>query len=465
VTGRLLDWGDRTLEELSASADDAPEEVTLPAPGAYYLAVRGRDGSAEAVAYRLYLDLAYSGATPTLLYRNTFHAPSDADWIEVPSGATWHYGIVDGGLRVAPISPGTLGTSFRGWPASYGDLTMTVDGLIEEGWVDDGDTGLLIGVRDRPRTPDEAGPSDSYDVDVEAGGRTILSLRQYDVRQWLASPIPPPRPIGPGETVRVTVRAQGDEIEVFLDGTSVARARDATFGAGRITLGAYTNGPTIRVRFDDLLVTTPTTGQISGPLGPGIDRSPGAVLFADDFDDPAHSRLKASRVPGPVDRSFVEGEFAIRIVDPTWPNLPVIAPPVISSSAVMQVDARVVGDTPGRYIAFSCRDQNLQNTSQYRFSIDPTSGQFSIDWWDASTPISRVRWTSSDAIRRGNATNTYELGCGGTTIFARINGTEVARVSESALPNGRFTMGGGVFTNRKPATSDIRFDNIVVRQI
>lgn len=460
LTARLLDWNDRVLGESASSLAD----VTLPAPGAYYVSVQAPEGRSESVAYHLSLDLTYPGAAPSRLYRNTFSAPADGDWIELKTGATWRYEVADGGLHLAPMAATTTGTSFRSWPTRYTDVTLTVDGQIEEGWTDDGDTGLLVGARDTQRTADDAGASDGFEADVEASGRTSLSLRQYGARQWLAPPALTTRPIGPGEAVRITVRVQGDEVEVLLNGTSMLRARDATFAAGRVILGAYTNGPRVRARFDDLLVTTPTTGQVSVPLSPGLDRSPGAVLFADDFEDPAHSRLEASQVTGPTAWAFVDGEFAVQIVDPTWPNQPLTRLPVASSSAVMQVDARIVGDVNGRYIALACRDQGTTPASMYKLYVDPSTGRFSIAWWDAGTAITRARWTASDAIRRGNAVNTIELGCVNTTIFARINGTEVARVSESAYPNGAFTIGGGVFTEDKPATSDVRFDNIVVRQ-
>jgi hypothetical protein len=287
------------------------------------------------------------------------------------------------------------------------------------------------------------------------------------VSQWLLQPtVPPLQPLLPGETVRVTVRVQGDEIEAFLNGVSVARARDATFGGGRFALGAYTNGPRARMSFDDLLVTAPTAGHVSGPLGPGIDRSPGAILYADDFDDPARSRLRSrGNPPGQVELGFADGEYALRIVDPAWSRLPVVPLPVVSASAAIRADVRVVGDADGRYVTLQCRDQATERSSEYRLAVDLFGGRFTIGWWDAGTEIPRVRWTASDAIRTGNATNTLELGCSGTTIYARINDTEVARVSESAYPNGRFAIGGGVLADRKPLPSEVRFDNVVVRQI
>lgn len=466
VTARVLGWGDRVLADTAASGDTFLD-LTLPAPGAYYVTVAAAEGRSDARAYSMQLEVAYPGAPPAVQYRNLFQTPSDADWIEVTTGP-WRYEVADGALRITPTSEMTTGGSARvPWPSPSADLTLTVDGVVDEGWTDDGNTGLLIAVRNTPRTSIQTGPADDYTVDVEAHGRTLLSLRQYSVSQWLLQPaVPPLRPLAPGETVRVTVRVQGDEIETFLNGVSVARARDATLGDGRFALGAYTNGPPARMSFDDLLVTAPTVGHVSGPLGPGIDRSPGAVLYSDDFEDPDGGRLR-SRVflNGQWETAFADGEFAIRMLDPSFPRLPTVPLPVVSSSASIQADVRVVGDVDGRYITMQCRDQATERSSEYRLAVDPFTGRFTVGWWDAGTEIPRVRWTGSDAIRTGNATNTLELGCTSTTIFARINGAEVARVSESAYPNGRFTIGGGVLTDRKPLPAEVRFDNIVVRQI
>lgn len=464
ATLRLLGWGDRVLGEASAADGVAELRATLPAPGAYYVAVQAAGPLTAPATYRLNLDLNGQAAVPSVLYRNGFRAAGAVDWIE-PITSPHQFRVADGGLLISPGAPDARGVSFRVFPGQYGDFTITVDGVIEEGWDANGDTGLLIGVRNQPRTAAENGPSDDYWIDVESAGRLLASVRQYESRQWLMEPAPPSHPLGPGEAVRITVRMQGQEIEVFLNGASVMHTTDPMFSAGRIALGAYTNGSSMRARFDDLLITTPTVAQVSGPLSPGIDRTPGAVLYADTFADPASSRIRPTTAPGPTERAFVDNELAIRIVDPAYPRMPFLLLPLASDSAVLEADVRIVGDTEGRFAALICRDQLTERSAHYRLGFSPSNGRFTITWWDSGVEIPRVPWTESAAIRRGNEVNRVELGCTGATIFARFNGVEVARVSESAFPNGRIGIAGGVFTVNKPATSDVRFSNVIVRQL
>ena len=67
-------------------------------------------------------------------------------------------------------------------------------------------------------------------------------------------------PFTSGVWYDVVVRAEGAELEVFVDGTSILAASDSTFAAGRV--GLYVWGST-GAMFDDVCVTTPGPAPLS----------------------------------------------------------------------------------------------------------------------------------------------------------------------------------------------------------
>ena len=138
------------------------------------------------------------------------------------------------------------------------------------------------------------------------------------------------------------------------------------------------------------------------------------------------------------------------------------------ADASISVDITLMNPADDQYANLGCRSQG--EFSQYRFTIRPTTGQFTLVRWIEGSTAALIPLRSSPAIHRDAGTNRLELSCHGTVLEAFINGTLVASVSDGTFGDGQFWIGmGQVFGlsgSVTPAGSSIeaRFTNLVVTQ-
>lgn len=187
----------------------------------------------------------------------------------------------------------------------------------------------------------------------------------------------------------------------------------------------------------------------------------GETLLRDDFSDPNQGKLPTvSPQPRSYTRGYEAGEYVIRKVDPQY-NLVAAARATdnVFQDAAIEVDAHLVGDVTGRYIAIACR---FSPAGEYQFAVDPGQGRFSLWRFDAGAEgVALVPVQDHAAIRRGSAWNRLELSCSGSTISATINGVQVASIEDATHREGRLTLGVGTVG---AATAEARFDNLAVVQ-
>jgi hypothetical protein len=214
-----------------------------------------------------------------------------------------------------------------------------------------------------------------------------------------------------------------------------------------------------------LLGDPPAAGAApTAPTPQAATQLVGGVLFADNFDDPAAGRLsKTSPSPAQYTRGYVDGEYRIAKVDPTYNRAPGVAVPGTHGNLSIAVDARVVGSTESAYASLTCRGQSTPSSSHYRFTVVPGEGEFSLSRWDNGTEIRLVDDQWSPTIKMGNVTNRLTLLCAGRTIAARINDTWVASLQDDTYLEGPAQLLMGAFSGSS-ATPDVRFDNLVVTQ-
>jgi len=96
-----------------------------------------------------------------------------------------------------------------------------------------------------------------YYVHYDSKNSQVILVRSQPGKEWNELKRVPGVTISAGEWHTARVTCEGQHIAVFLDGTLVAEADDATLGAGIIGLRAGQG----RIRFDDLKVTG-TTGML-----------------------------------------------------------------------------------------------------------------------------------------------------------------------------------------------------------
>lgn len=206
--------------------------------------------------------------------------------------------------------------------------------------------------------------------------------------------------------------------------------------------------------------TTPPAPSVSSvPTGTTIPEP--TVLLADNFDDPAAGKLaKTSPLPADYAVGYVDGEYTIRKLVADWPRSPAVPLPGRYADSVVRVDARLIGEALNRYLVVACRDQGVSD-SNYRLSIAPSDGSFSLARWDSGREVRLVDWQISPAIKTGNQSNRLELVCVGSKIAAIVNGTQVAAVSDATYKEGAILL---MVSNRVrfPVTIDSRWDNLVL---
>ena len=187
----------------------------------------------------------------------------------------------------------------------------------------------------------------------------------------------------------------------------------------------------------------------------------GQVLLTDSFDNPAAGRLSSQSHSPAVEQGYIGGEYQVRLSSSAKPLLAVGASSVFANLQVA-VDARLAEGTEGRSIGVACRMNPKDGTAQfYALLAVPATGRFALSNFDGYRWFHLVPFQFSEAVRRGNASNHLELTCVGSTLIARINGTEVASAQDSTYDSGYVAV---VVERDEGIPLEARFDNLVVRE-
>jgi hypothetical protein len=95
----------------------------------------------------------------------------------------------------------------------------------------------------------------------------------------------------------------------------------------------------------------------------------------------------------------------------------------------------------------------------YRFSISG-DGYFQVSSHvDGAAEYLGGRWTPSDVINQGQATNTIEVICQGDTFTFIVNGQQLVEVQDGAFSRGDIGLYVGTFSI---AGAEVHFDNLAV---
>jgi tetratricopeptide (TPR) repeat protein len=214
------------------------------------------------------------------------------------------------------------------------------------------------------------------------------------------------------------------------------------------------------------LAATPTAR--TSPIAAATPTPVWSIYAQDNFDKPT-GLLDTVRLDSVgLVRAYEDRKYVLRKLDPTLTLVLRARLPDRYADARLLVDANLEGDPAGRYVAISCRDQweSDQDTGEqlsgYGLMVEPGRGRFLLARWDKSKETPLRGWEAAPAIRPGNRSNSLELSCVGTTIAARVNGTQVASVDDGGYRRGRFWIGAGDVAGAAPGPTEVRFDNMVV---
>jgi hypothetical protein len=162
-----------------------------------------------------------------------------------------------------------------------------------------------------------------------------------------------------------------------------------------------------------------------------------------------------------VQQGYVEGEYHLRLSPAAKPVRAVAASSALADLQVA-VDARLAEGPEGRWVGVACRMNPRDGTAQfYALLAAPATGQFVLSNFDGNRWVHLVPLQSSAAVRRGNGSNHLELTCVGSTLTARINGTEVASAQDGTYDRGYVAV---VVSRDESIPLEARFDNLIVRE-
>jgi serine/threonine protein kinase len=179
----------------------------------------------------------------------------------------------------------------------------------------------------------------------------------------------------------------------------------------------------------------------------------GSIVFQDNFTDPRSGWEVGDYEAGSV--GYENGVYAVISLNnkAMWG----VADQFLTD-LIVEVDATQVSAGPenNNEYGVGCRVQPDGDGHYLSISGD---GFYSIwlnygpDW------VPLVDWTSSDAIRRGNATNHIRAVCDGPTLSLFVNGQHMATVEDTTFAGGDIALSA---TSYEATATKIIFDNLVV---
>lgn len=155
--------------------------------------------------------------------------------------------------------------------------------------------------------------------------------------------------------------------------------------------------------------------------------------------------------------SYEGGEFVIRKIDGSSPNVPTINLPKPVPDAALAVDARVTGETRGREAVLLCR---FRGPSGYWLIFTPDGGRLHLGRLDNGAETTLADRTVALGHPATAATR-LELRCAGGEIAVAVDGVQMVAVQDRTYGDGDWGIGAGVAGELLPATSEVHFDNLL----
>jgi hypothetical protein len=194
-------------------------------------------------------------------------------------------------------------------------------------------------------------------------------------------------------------------------------------------------------------------GLLSGEEKPAPQAK---AIFQDDFSDPDSGWEVGEYDDGGV--GYKEGSYFITSVGDGSTMWGVANQSF--SDVVIEVDATQVSapENNNNDYGLACRVQSGGNGYYFLISGD---GYYAIARAEGGDFAWLVDFTESDAIHQGNAANQIQATCDGSTLELFINGQRLAKADDSTFTSGDIAL---TATSYEDAPTEIRFDNLVVRQ-
>jgi len=183
-----------------------------------------------------------------------------------------------------------------------------------------------------------------------------------------------------------------------------------------------------------------------------------AILWADDFSDPASGWSRQSSDPSKalVGYSYGSGEYYVVKVA-GWRGSWVARSGRKFGDFQAEVDARLEPPAEGAYLFLTFRHQ--ENRDQFQFGVDPHGGRFRLLRRVDDRFTSLIGWTEAAAIQGDTGLNRLGVLAQSPELVLLVNGEEVGRARDELWREGRVGLGVGHFQEER---AEARFGSLLV---
>ena len=194
------------------------------------------------------------------------------------------------------------------------------------------------------------------------------------------------------------------------------------------------------------------------------EAQPGDILYQDDFSDPKSGWPQGeNKKIGKL--AYEDGKYLVRTNKP-WPSMVQGAPKKKLSDFNLSITTEQVLAPANNNNSYGvlCRTQEKtpkQNFGAYVFLISG-DGFWSILKWADKKIVPLFYWTSSLAIRQGNAVNHLRIACNGSYLALTVNGQVLGEILDYRFKAGGISL---VAISYEDKPTEIHFDNVVVRSV
>ena len=194
------------------------------------------------------------------------------------------------------------------------------------------------------------------------------------------------------------------------------------------------------------------------------EAQPGDILYQDYLSDPKSGWPQGeNKKIGKL--AYENGKYLVR-TNKAWPSMVQGSTKRKFTHFNLSVTTEQVlapADNNNSY-GVLCRYQEKtvkQNFGTYAFLISG-DGFWSILKWADKKIVPLFYWTSSLAIRQGNAVNQLQVTCNGSYLSLTVNGQVLGEIHDQRLNIGKIAL---VAISYEDKPTEIHFDNLVIRSV
>jgi serine/threonine protein kinase len=248
-------------------------------------------------------------------------------------------------------------------------------------------------------------------------------------------------------------RRKGRGLLLGLGGVGLALVAVACLAVVAVTVlvGLYIIGRGT----DSADLTTPAQPTATWPSTSTPEEAGGSVIFEDDFESSISGWEVGEYDIGDV--GYGDGVYFVTSTERAstmWG----VARRSFDDLAI-EVDATQISAGPDNIAAYGvvCREQGDGDGYYLRISGD---GEYSVYRVVGGEFDSLVDWTTSTAIRQGQATNHIQAICDGSTLALFVNGQRLDEIEDSTFAAGDIALTATTFED---VMTIVHFDDLVVR--